>query len=225
MSGVQRLAIVNRGEPAMRCLAAVGELGDEFGEPITTIALYTDPDAASLFVRQADEAVSLGPALITDPDGSRHGAYVDIDKVMAALAQVRADSVWTGWGFLAESADFAARCEEAGITFVGPSSDVIRLLGDKVRAKQLAESVGVPVVPWSGGPVHDGQSAQLAAGMLGYPVLVKAAAGGGGRGIRLVESESAMLAAVTSAQREAQAATRPYSSNEKSNERGTSRCR
>jgi acetyl/propionyl-CoA carboxylase alpha subunit/acetyl-CoA carboxylase carboxyltransferase component len=206
MSGVQRLAIVNRGEPAMRCLAAVGELGDEFGEPITTIALYTDPDAASLFVRQADEAVSLGPALITDPDGSRHGAYVDIDKVMAALARARADSVWVGWGFVAESADFAARCEEAGITFVGPSSDVIRLLGDKVRAKQLAESVGVPVVPWSGGPVHDGQSAQLAAGMLGYPVLVKAAGGGGGRGIRLVESESAMPAAFDSAQREAQAA-------------------
>src|SRR5215472_17737343 len=194
MSGVQRLAIVNRGEPAMRCLAAVGELGEEFGEPVTTIALYTDPDAASLFVRRADETVSLGPALITDSDGSRHGAYVDIDKVMAALAQARADSVWAGWGFLAESAGFAARCEEAGITFVGPSSDVIRLLGDKVRAKQLAESLGIPVVPWSGGPVHDSQSALIAAGIIGYPVLVKASAGGGGRGIRLVESESAMPA-------------------------------
>ena len=205
MSGVRRLAIVNRGEPAMRCLDAVAELGDEFGEPITTIALYTDPDAASLFVRQADEAVSLGPAMVTD-NGSRHGAYVDIDKVMTALARARADSVWVGWGFLAESADFAARCEEAGITFVGPSSDVIRLLGDKVRAKQLAESLGVPVVPWSGGPVHDSQSAQIAAGILGYPVLVKAAGGGGGRGIRLVESESAMPAAFASAQREAEAA-------------------
>src|SRR5262249_13368859 len=104
MSGVQRLAIVNRGEPAMRCLAAVGDLGDDFGEPITTIALYTDPDAASLFVRQADEAVPLGPALVTDSDGSRHGAYVDIDKVTAALARARADAVWVGWGFVAESA-------------------------------------------------------------------------------------------------------------------------
>ncbi len=206
MSGVRRLAIVNRGEPAMRCLAAVAELGDDFGEPITTIALYTDPDEASLFVRQADEAVPLGPALIADPNGGRHGAYVDIDKVMAALARARADSVWVGWGFIAESADFAARCEEAGITFVGPPSDVIRLLGDKVRAKQLAESLGIPVVPWSGGPVHDAQSAQIAAGILGYPVLVKAAGGGGGRGIRLVESESAMSAAFASAQREAQAA-------------------
>src|SRR6516162_3544048 len=206
MSGVQRLAIVNRGEPAMRCLAAVGDLGDDFGGPITTIALCTDPDAASLFVRQADEAVPLGPALVTDSDGSRHGAYVDMDKVMSALARARADSVWVGWGFVAESADFAARCEQAGITFVGPPSDVIRLLGDKVRAKQLAERLGIPVVPWSGGPVHDGQSAQLAAGILGYPVLVKAAGGGGGRGIRLVELEEAMPAAFASAQREAQAA-------------------
>src|SRR5215469_10950447 len=206
MSGVRRLAIGNRGEPAMRCLAAVAELGDDFGEPITTIALYTDPDAASLFVRQADEAVPLGAALITEPGGNRHGAYVDIDRVMTALAQARADSVWVGWGFVAESAEFAARCEAAGITFIGPPSDVIRLLGDKVRAKQLAERIGVPVVPWSGGSVHDAQSAQLAAGILGYPVLVKAAAGGGGRGIRLVESESAMPAAFASAQREAEAA-------------------
>ena len=190
----------------MRCLAAVGELGEDFGEPITTIALYTDPDAMSLFVRQADEAVPLGPALIADPDGSRHSAYVDIDTVMAALGRARADSVWVGWGFVAESAEFAARCEAAGITFIGPPSDVIRLLGDKVRAKQLAEQLGVPVVPWSGGPVHDSRSARIAAGILGYPVLVKAASGGGGRGIRLVESESAMPAAFASARREAEAA-------------------
>ena len=206
MSGVQRLAIVNRGEPAMRCLAAVAELGDDFGEPITTIALYTDPDAASLFVRQADEAFPLGPALITDPNGARRAAYVDIDTVLAALARARADSVWVGWGFVAESAEFAARCEAAGITFVGPPSDVIRELGDKIRAKQLAGRLGIPVVPWSGGPVHDAQSARIAAGVLGYPVLVKAAGGGGGRGIRLVESETAMASAFASARREAEAA-------------------
>ena len=125
---------------------------------------------------------------------------------MAALALAGADSVWTGWGFLAESADFAARCEQAGITFVGPPSEVISLLGDKIRAKQLAESLGIPVVPWSGAPVHDSRGAQVAAGLLGYPVLVKAAAGGGGRGIRMVESDNAMPAAFASAQREAQAA-------------------
>jgi acetyl/propionyl-CoA carboxylase alpha subunit/acetyl-CoA carboxylase carboxyltransferase component len=206
MSGVRRLAIANRGEPAMRCLAAASELGDDFGEPVTTIALYTDPDAASLFVWQADEAVSLGPAMITDSRGGRHAAYVDIDALMGALARARADSVWPGWGFVAESADFAARCEEAGITFVGPPSDVIRLLGDKVRAKRLAEHLGIPVVPWSGGPVHDIQSARTAAGIVGYPVLVKAAGGGGGRGIRLADSGSALQAAFTSAQREAEAA-------------------
>src|SRR5262249_62001129 len=152
MSGVRRFAIVNRAEPAMRCLAAVGDLGDDSGGPITTIALYTDPDAASLFVRQADEAVPLGPALVTDSDGSRHGAYVDIDKVMTALARARADSVWVGWGFVAESADFAARCEEAGVTFVGPPRDVIRLVGDKGRAQQLAERPRSTVVPWGGRP-------------------------------------------------------------------------
>jgi len=205
MPGIRRLAIVNRGEPAIRCLAAVGELGEDFGDPVTTIALYTDPDAASMFVRQADEAVPLGPALIADSRG-RHSTYVDIDSVMSALARARADSVWVGWGFLAESADFAARCEDAGITFIGPSSEVIRLLGDKVSAKKLAESLGIPVVPWSGGPVQDVRGALAAARRLGYPVLVKAAAGGGGRGIRFVESESAMPEALSGARHEAQAA-------------------
>jgi acetyl/propionyl-CoA carboxylase alpha subunit/acetyl-CoA carboxylase carboxyltransferase component len=204
MSSLRRLAIVNRGEPAMRCLAAVGELVRESGEPITTIALYTEPDAASWFVREASEAVPLGPALLAGPDGDRRSAYLDIDRLMAALAAARADSVWVGWGFVAESAEFAARCEQAGITFIGPPSDVIRLLGDKVRAKQLAQRAGIPVVPWSGGAVHDPGSARIAARLLGYPVLVKAAAGGGGRGIRQVESDSGMPSAIASATSEAE---------------------
>ncbi len=204
MSSVRRLAIVNRGEPAMRCLAAVGELARGPGEPITSIALFTEPDAASWFVREADEAVPLGPALLTGSGGNRHSPYLDINRLMAALTAARADSVWVGWGFVAESAEFAARCEQAGITFIGPPSEVIRLLGDKVRAKQLAERVGVPVVPWSGSAVHDPQSARVAARLLGYPVLVKAAGGGGGRGIRLVESDSAMAAAFATAQAEAE---------------------
>ncbi len=206
MSSVRRLAVVNRGEPAMRCLAAVGELARESGMPITSIALYTEPDAASWFVREADEAVPLGPALFTDSDGDRHSPYLDVDRLMAALTAARADAVWVGWGFVAESAEFAERCEKAGITFIGPASDVIRLLGDKVRAKQLAERVGVPVVPWSGGAVHDADGARIAADMLGYPVLVKAAAGGGGRGIRLVDSEAEMASAFASARREAELA-------------------
>jgi acetyl/propionyl-CoA carboxylase alpha subunit/acetyl-CoA carboxylase carboxyltransferase component len=200
---IQRLAVVNRGEAAMRCLSAVAELNCESSEPITTIALYTEPDATSWFVREATEGTSLGEATFTDADGNRQSSYLDLDRVMAALEQARADAVWVGWGFVAESADFAERCERAGITFIGPPSDVIRLVGDKVKAKQLAEKVGVPVVPWSGGPVRDARSAAMAADMLGYPVLVKASAGGGGRGIRLVETPSGVAAAFTSAQAEA----------------------
>ena len=147
MPNIRRLAIINRGEPAMRCLAAVGELASDLGEPITTIALYTEPDAASWFVREAIEAFPLGPALITDPDGGRRSAYTDIDRLMAALTAADADAVWPGWGFVAESGEFAARCEAAGITFIGPPSDVIRLLGNKMRAKQLCEGAGVPVIP------------------------------------------------------------------------------
>jgi len=201
---IHRLAIVNRGEAAMRCIAAVAELNRESREPITTIALYTEPDAASWYVREASEAVLLGPATFTDADGHRQSTYLDLDRLMAALAEARADAVWVGWGFVAESAEFARRCERAAITFIGPGSDVIWLLGDKVRAKQLAESVGVPVVPWSGGPIHDADSALLAAELIGYPVLVKAAAGGGGRGIRKVESASQMHDAFASARAEAE---------------------
>jgi len=203
MPSIHRLAIVNRGEPAMRCLSAVAELAREQTEPITTIALYTEPDAAAWFVREASEAVLLGPATFVDADGHRQSTYTDLDRLMSALEAARADAVWVGWGFVAESAEFAARCEQVGITFVGPSSDVIRLLGDKVRAKQLAERAGVPVLPWSGGAVHDAESARMAARLLGYPVLVKAASGGGGRGIRLAEADADMAAAFTSAQTEA----------------------
>jgi acetyl/propionyl-CoA carboxylase alpha subunit/acetyl-CoA carboxylase carboxyltransferase component len=203
VTNLHRLAIVNRGEAAMRCLSAVAEINLNSAEPITTIAMYTEPDATSWFVREATEAVPLGAATFVDADGNRQSSYLDLDRVMTALAQARADAVWVGWGFAAESADFAERCESAGITFIGPPSDVIRLLGDKIRAKELAEEVGVPVVPWSGGPVHDASSAEIAADLIGYPVLVKASAGGGGRGIRPVESASGMGAAFTAAQAEA----------------------
>jgi acetyl/propionyl-CoA carboxylase alpha subunit/acetyl-CoA carboxylase carboxyltransferase component len=201
---IQRLAVVNRGEAAMRCLSAIAELNAESGDPITTIALYTEPDATSWFVREATEAVSLEAATFTGTDGRRNSSYLDLDRVMAALEQARADAVWVGWGFAAESADFAARCEQAGITFIGPPSDVIRQLGNKVTAKRLAEQAGVPVVPWSGGPVADVENAAMAAGLLGYPVMVKAAACGGGRGIRSVASAGDLAAAFTSARAEAQ---------------------
>src|SRR5207344_403325 len=139
------------------------------------------------FVREADEAVCLGSTSYLDPaDGHRKSRYLDEPSVLAALVQAEVDAVWVGWGFLSERASFAQRCEEAGITFVGPDSATIRLLGDKVTAKRMAEKADVPVVRWSGGTVDDVTQASEEAQHLGYPVMVKAAAGGGGRGIRVV---------------------------------------
>jgi acetyl/propionyl-CoA carboxylase alpha subunit/acetyl-CoA carboxylase carboxyltransferase component len=189
----------------MRALNAVAELNDEFPDRrIRTIALHTDPDATAWFVRAADEAVPLGPATVADPvDGHRISAYLDEERVMAALRAARADAVWVGWGFVAEHASFAQRCEEAGIAFVGPDSATIRLLGDKVASKRLAERTGVPVVPWSGGPVTDAADAAAHAERLGYPVVLKASAGGGGRGIRVVREPGQLAAALDSARAEA----------------------
>ncbi len=205
---IRRLAIVNRGEPAVRALSAVAELnqaGDQ--PPIRTIVLYTDADADAWYVRQADEAAPLGTATFVDPaDGTRRTRYLDQPAVMAALRAAEADAVWVGWGFLAEHASFAQACEEAGIIFVGPDSATIRRLGDKVAAKRLAEQAGVPVVSWSGGPVDDVAEATVLAARLGYPVLVKAASGGGGRGIRTVYSDAELAAALPSARAEAQLA-------------------
>ncbi|HXY66897.1 MAG TPA: carboxyl transferase domain-containing protein [Mycobacterium sp.] len=205
---IRRLAIVNRGEPAVRALTAVAEL-NQAGEqpPIRTVVLYTDPDADAWYVREADEAVSLGTATFVDPvDGTRRARYLDEPAVIAALRRADVDAAWVGWGFLAEHASFAQACEEAGIVFIGPDSATIRRLGDKVAAKRLAEQADVPVVPWSGGPVDDVAQATAAAVRLGYPVMVKAAAGGGGRGIRLVRDDAELAAALPSARAEAQLA-------------------
>ncbi|MCK2215893.1 ATP-grasp domain-containing protein [Actinomadura sp. ATCC 31491] len=205
---IQRLAVVNRGEPATRVLDAVAELNRDGAAPrITTIVLHTDLDAGAWYARMADEAVSLGPATYVDPeDGHRKSVYLDEDRVMAAVLRARADAVWVGWGFLAEHASFARRCEEAGVTFVGPSSATIRLLGDKIAAKMLAEKADVPVVPWSEGPVIDTADALQHAERLGYPVVIKAAAGGGGRGIRVVREPGELGAALAASRSEAESA-------------------
>jgi acetyl/propionyl-CoA carboxylase alpha subunit/acetyl-CoA carboxylase carboxyltransferase component len=203
---IRRLAIVNRGEPAVRLLNAVAEINAErpAEEQITTIALYTDPDAQSWFVRAADEAVSLGTPTFVDPsDDHRKSRYLDEPGIMAALDASRADAVWVGWGFVSERASFASRCEDAGITFIGPRAETIRRLGDKVTSKRIAEQADVPVVPWSGGPVEDVDQALRHAEQLGYPVVLKASAGGGGRGIRIVRDAAEMGTALASARSEA----------------------
>jgi acetyl/propionyl-CoA carboxylase alpha subunit/acetyl-CoA carboxylase carboxyltransferase component len=206
---IKRLAIVNRGEPAMRLLAAVSELNRErdADKQITVIALYTDTDASSWFVRQADEAVYLGSATFVDPvDGHRKVRYLDEDALMAALAEAQADAVWVGWGFVSERASFAQRCEDADITFIGPSAETIRRLGDKVTSKRIAEEADVPVVPWNGGPVESVDEALEHGERLGYPVVLKASSGGGGRGIRVVREPADMQTALESARSEAQLA-------------------
>jgi acetyl/propionyl-CoA carboxylase alpha subunit/acetyl-CoA carboxylase carboxyltransferase component len=182
-----RLAVVNRGEPAMRLINAVREWNAEGRPPLRVIAVYTAPDRHAMFVREADEAVLIGP---DDQDEGSFAAspYLDYAELERALRQCRADAVWPGWGFVSEKAEFAELCDRLGITFVGPSAEVMRRLGDKIESKRLAEQVGVPLAAWSGGPVASLEEAREHADTIGYPLMVKATAGGGGRGIRLVGS-------------------------------------
>ena len=199
---VRRIAIVNRGEAAMRLIHAVRELNCEHGTAMRTVALVTEPDRHAMFAREADEVHDLGAALSDGPNG-RYAAYVDLERLERALRATRADTAWTGWGFVAEQPAFADLCARLGVLFVGPSADAMRLLGDKIAAKRLAERVSVPVVPWSGGPVHTPLEAIEQARALGFPLLLKASAGGGGRGIRQVGDEAELRAAFEPAAAEA----------------------
>ena len=199
----ERLAIVNRGEPAMRLIHAVRELNALRERPIRTIALCTEPDLGAMFVREADEAHCIGPATAVADDGRRVNGYLDYDALERALVITRAEAAWVGWGFVAEHPEFAELCERLGIVFVGPDAAVMRRLGDKVEAKLLAEAAGVPVSPWSGGIVEHVEDAVAHAEAIGFPLMVKAVAGGGGRGIRTVDSMEALAEAFESAQAEA----------------------
>jgi acetyl/propionyl-CoA carboxylase alpha subunit/acetyl-CoA carboxylase carboxyltransferase component len=200
----ERIAIVNRGEAAMRFIHAVREFNQEHSTALRTIALFTEPDRHAMFVREADEAVFLGPAHVLDPNTRQPKvAYVDYDSLQAALATARAEAIWVGWGFVAEHAAFADLCQELGIVFIGPDGDVMRLVGDKIASKRLAEQTQIPVAPWSGGPVETVDEAFRQAERLGYPILIKATAGGGGHGIRKVRSASELPCAFESARSEA----------------------
>ena len=176
----KRIAVVNRGEAAMRLINAVREVNAEGGEPIETIALFTDGERTATFVREADIAYPLGPASARP--------YLDLAVLERALRETKADAAWVGWGFVAEDPAFAELCERIGVTFIGPSPEAMRKLGDKIGSKLIAEEVGVPVAPWSRGPVESLEAALQAAETIGYPLMLKATAGGGGRGIRVVRS-------------------------------------
>ncbi|MDR7277910.1 ATP-binding protein [Catenuloplanes atrovinosus] len=183
-----RIAIVNRGEAAMRLIHAVRELNAETGtSPIETVALYTDGERGATFVREADRAYCLGPASARP--------YLDHAVLERALVATGADAAWVGWGFVAEDPAFAELCEKIGVTFIGPSADAMRKLGDKIGAKLIAEEVGVPVAPWSRGEVASLEAAKEAAAGIGYPLMLKATAGGGGRGIRVVRSDEELTEA------------------------------
>src|SRR5579862_4453892 len=200
----QRVAIVNRGEAAMRFIHAAREFNQEHGTALRSIALFTEPERHAMFVREADEAVCLGPTRVLDANTQQwKSSYVDYACLQRALAAARADAVWVGWGFVAEQADFADLCREMGIVFIGPNGDVMRLVGDKIAAKRLAEQAQIPVAPWSGGPVETLDDAVQQASRLSYPILLKATAGGGGHGIRLVRSEDQLAEAFESARAEA----------------------
>src|SRR5258708_1055429 len=187
------LLIANRGEIACRVIRTARAMG------LRTVAVYSEADRGAMHVAMADEAVLLGPARARD-------SYLNIDRVIAAARQSGAEAVHPGYGFLSESAEFAQACADAGLVFVGPTADMIRTMGSKSGSKMLMEKAGVPLVPGYHGEAQDEATLRKAADKIAFPVLVKASAGGGGRGMRIVRSAGELAAAITSAKREAKAA-------------------
>ncbi len=185
----------------MRCIRSVKALREAEGSSLRCVALYTAVDRDTPFVRHADAAV-----LLDAPTGAAVRAYLDRESLLAAIVACAADAVWPGWGFVAEDAEFADAVVARGLRFLGPPGAVMRALGDKIRSKQAAERAGVPVIPWSGAALADVAAARRAAAVLGYPVVCKASAGGGGRGIRVVAREEDLAAAFESARSEARSA-------------------
>jgi acetyl/propionyl-CoA carboxylase alpha subunit/acetyl-CoA carboxylase carboxyltransferase component len=201
-----RIAIINRGEAAMRLIHAVAELNAEHGDGLRTIALHSDAERGAMFVREADEAECIGVPGGGTPNGPRLSPYLDHRELERALRRTEADAAWVGWGFVAEDPGFAELCARIGVVFIGPDAQVMRRLGDKVKAKLIAQHAGVPVAPWSEGPVSSIESARRHAQKIGFPLMVKAAAGGGGRGIRMVNDEGGLADAFERARSEGQSA-------------------
>ncbi len=189
----KKILIANRGEVAMRVIFACRELG------IKTVAVYSEADEHSLHVRFADEDVCIGPARSAD-------SYLNVPAVISAAEITSADAIHPGYGFLSESAYLAEVCEACHIKFIGPDPQVIRLMGDKARARRVMKKAGVPILPGSDGPVESEEKALKVAKEIGFPVIVKATNGGGGRGMRVVRAASELSHAVKTAQREAEAA-------------------
>ena len=189
----RKILIANRGEIAVRIIRAARELG------IATVAVYSTADKEALHTLLADEAVCIGPAKSTE-------SYLNMNAVLSAAVLTGAEAIHPGFGFLSENSKFATMCEEVGIKFIGPSGAVMDLMGDKINARAQMIKANVPVIPGSGGEVHTSDEALAVAEKIGYPVMLKASAGGGGKGIRKVEKVEDLVAAFESASREAKAA-------------------
>ena len=190
----EKILIANRGEIALRIQRACRELG------IKTVAVHSEADADAKYVMLADESVCIGP-----PPSS--ASYLNVPAIISAAEVTDAEAIHPGYGFLSENADFAERVENSGFVFIGPRADTIRLMGDKVSAKDAMKKAGVPVVPGSDGALPDDpKELKRIAAQVGYPVIIKASGGGGGRGMRVVHTEAALVNAVQMTRTEAQTA-------------------
>jgi acetyl-CoA carboxylase, biotin carboxylase subunit len=189
----KKILVANRGEIALRIILSCKELG------IKTVAIFSEADRHALHVRFADEAICIGPPKSAD-------SYLNIPSVISAAEVSNADAIHPGYGFLSESAYFAEVCEASRVKFIGPSSEAIRLMGDKARARREMSRLGLPILPGSPDVLHTDKEALAAADAVGYPVIIKAVAGGGGRGMRVVHNRTELLAAMKTAQAEAASA-------------------
>ncbi|MEI7836581.1 MAG: biotin carboxylase N-terminal domain-containing protein, partial [Planctomycetota bacterium] len=188
-----RILIANRGEVALRIIRACKELG------IESVAVYSEADAGASYLHLADERICIGP-------GPSAESYLNIPRIIAAAEIADVEAIHPGYGFLAENAHFAEICRDCKIEFIGPSVETMRSLGDKIRAKELARAADVPMAPDSGGAVETAEDAVKIALKIGYPVAMKAAAGGGGRGIRFAHNEATLRSSFRQAQGEAEIA-------------------
>jgi len=188
-----KILVANRGEIAVRIMRACRELG------VATVAVYSEADRGALHVQVADEAVFIGPAPALE-------SYLNMERLVEAAHHTGAEAIHPGYGFLAENPEFVRLCEEAGLVFIGPDSKAMALVGDKIRARQVVEEVGVPIIPGMKKSFPNLEDYRQAAQEIGYPVMIKASAGGGGKGMRIVYQEEDLLPALEAGQREAKAA-------------------